>query len=249
MSTSPLTGSDLLALVESMTGKSRAEVARCCGYSSTTNDRERVNFTAFYTALLAAKGVDLSHLNQPAPRPDDAPRVYAASLSDYNDGELFGVWIDLYEHTTQEEIQAEITKMLAQSPTARRTGEPAEEWAFHDYENCSVREYDSLEKLEAIAVAYAECEEEGIDWGLFRQWQSYNNKPGSVEEFRETYQGTYGSGQEFAAELVEDLCDLSSVPGLVRYRIDYEGIWTDLSFGGDYYEIRHGSQSHIFRSL
>ena len=55
-----LTGSDLLAKVKELGDVSKSDIVRACGYVSTKkNGGERLNFTAFYEALLEAKGVNL----------------------------------------------------------------------------------------------------------------------------------------------------------------------------------------------
>ena len=55
-----LTGPDLLAKVKELGDASKSDLARGCGYVSTKKDgAERLNFTAFYEALLEAKGVSL----------------------------------------------------------------------------------------------------------------------------------------------------------------------------------------------
>jgi len=55
-----LTGSDLLAKVKELGDVSKSDLVRGCGYVSTKKDgAERLNFTAFYEALLEAKGVSL----------------------------------------------------------------------------------------------------------------------------------------------------------------------------------------------
>jgi antirestriction protein len=55
------------------------------------------------------------------------PRIYVASLADYNAGRLHGRWIraDL----PSDEIYREIQEMLAASAIP-----DAEEWAIHDFE-------------------------------------------------------------------------------------------------------------------
>ena len=56
-----LTGSDLLAKVKDLGDVSKSDLVRACGYVSTKKDGgERLNFTAFYEALLEAKGVNLA---------------------------------------------------------------------------------------------------------------------------------------------------------------------------------------------
>jgi hypothetical protein len=55
-----LTGADLLAKVKELGDASKSELVRACGYVSTKKDgSERLNFTAFYEALLEAKGLSL----------------------------------------------------------------------------------------------------------------------------------------------------------------------------------------------
>jgi hypothetical protein len=55
-----LTGSDLLTKVKELADTSKSELVRKCGYVSTKRDgSERLNFTAFYEALLDAKGMSL----------------------------------------------------------------------------------------------------------------------------------------------------------------------------------------------
>ncbi len=55
-----LTGNDLLTKVKELGDVGKSEVVKACGYVSTKKDGgDRLNFTAFYEALLEAKGVNL----------------------------------------------------------------------------------------------------------------------------------------------------------------------------------------------
>ena len=55
-----LAGPDLLTKVKELGDVSKSELVRSCGYVSSKKDgTERLNFTAFYEALLEAKGVSL----------------------------------------------------------------------------------------------------------------------------------------------------------------------------------------------
>ena len=54
-----LTGSELLAKVKELGDVSKSDLVRACGYVSTKkNGGERLNFTAFYEALLDLKAGD-----------------------------------------------------------------------------------------------------------------------------------------------------------------------------------------------
>ena len=55
-----LTGTELLTKVKELGDVSKTDLATQCGYVSKKKDgSERVNFTAFYEALLGAKGIEL----------------------------------------------------------------------------------------------------------------------------------------------------------------------------------------------
>ena len=55
-----LTGSELLAKVRELGDASKSDLVRACGYVSSKKDGgDRLNFTAFYEALLEAKGLSL----------------------------------------------------------------------------------------------------------------------------------------------------------------------------------------------
>lgn len=57
----PLSGSALLQKVKELPHASKSDLVRACGFVTDKGDgEERLNFTAFYEALLLAKGVDLS---------------------------------------------------------------------------------------------------------------------------------------------------------------------------------------------
>lgn len=69
-----LTGSSLLARVRELGVCSRSELVRACGYVSTTKDSgERLNYTAFYEALLDAKGIHFGH--RASARSSENPRL------------------------------------------------------------------------------------------------------------------------------------------------------------------------------
>jgi len=57
----PLTGADLLAKVKDFGDASKSDLVRATGYVSAKKDgAERLNFTAFYEALLEAKGTSFA---------------------------------------------------------------------------------------------------------------------------------------------------------------------------------------------
>src|SRR5882672_6047171 len=88
----------------------------------------------------------------PEREPNTQPRIYVASLSDYNAGRLHGVWLDANQDV--EELQVAVDAML------KKSHEPsAEEYAVHDYEDFGpvrLGEYTSLEIVAAVARGLVE---------------------------------------------------------------------------------------------
>ena len=62
------------------------------------------------------------------------PRIYVASLSDYNNGRLEGKWFDLSDYSNGSELMDAINEMLEEITEKYNDGEVREEWAVHDYE-------------------------------------------------------------------------------------------------------------------
>lgn len=164
--------------------------------------------------------------------PRAGPRIYVASLSDYNDGILHGTWLDAaVEH---DDLQTGIHQMLAASPTARRYGEPAEEWAIHDVEGfggLSVGEYESVERITAMAKGIAE---HGL---AFAAWVAdVGGDAADTQRFEEAFLGSWDSAEDYARQLVDDLGTPNGLHGFDEWllsHIDYSSIARDLTLGGD----------------
>jgi antirestriction protein len=172
---------------------------------------------------------------QPGPEagPQPSPRIYVASLADYNNGVLHGAWIDAARDPA--DIQADIDAMLAES---REPG--AEEFAIHDYDqfgSCRIHEHDPIELVARIARG---IQEHGY---AFAAWaEVHEGTPERFDDFSEAYLGHYDSVQDYAEQLVDDLgytAELAKLPdSLRRYlRFDTEALAQDMEQGGDIYPV------------
>lgn len=146
------------------------------------------------------------------------PRIYAASLSDYNNGVLHGVWLDADREP--EELQADIEAMLAASPTTARYGEVAEEWAIHDYEQWGLLrlgEYEPVERLTAIAAGIAE------HGPAFAAWVANDTSISTddFDQFSEVYRGEWESSEAYAEEMLRDLGAYEAIDNLGEWFAPY----------------------------
>ena len=168
------------------------------------------------------------------------PRIYAASLADYNNGELHGSWIEAAQPT--EDIHEKIHKMLGASAIAG-----AEEWAIHDYEGFGrfrLHEYEQIETVSRIANGI-------VEYGpIFAHWVEHvgTEDVEALERFDEHYLGSWDSLADYAEELLEDMgIDIDTmVPDWLSpyITIDYPGLGGLL--GLELTIVRHGSGVQLF---
>jgi antirestriction protein len=161
--------------------------------------------------------------------PIPPPRIYAASLSDYNAGRLHGAWIDADQEA--DELHTAVTAMLAAS------SEPcAEEWAIHDYEGFGPVELSEYETLERVSLLATGITEHGLG---FAAWAATaGTDPAALVLFEEAYRGHWDSLTAYAEELLDDLGAsevLEQVPDWLQpyMQLDVEGFARDLRLGGD----------------
>lgn len=130
-------------------------------------------------------------------QPEIRPRIYVASLSDYNAGRLHGSWI--YAAQEPETIHEGVQRMLSTSP------EPgAEEWAIHDYEGFGyvrLSEYSDFETVSRIAQGIEKHGE------AFSAWIAYIGDPSeeNCRNFEEAYLGHWNDLRTYAEQLAHDM--------------------------------------------
>lgn len=93
------------------------------------------------------------------------PRIYVASLSDYNNGRLEGKWFDFDDYSDASELMGAITEMLDEITKKYNDGEEREEWAVHDYEyipSTLETEYMGERDFQTIYDIIEASEENGI---------------------------------------------------------------------------------------
>ncbi|HSW64782.1 MAG TPA: antirestriction protein ArdA [Dissulfurispiraceae bacterium] len=175
-------------------------------------------------------------------RDANTPRIYVASLSDYNNGRLYGRWIDADQPA--ESIREQIAQMLAESK------EPmAEEWAIHDYAgfgDLGLSESEDIDRLAEVAFLIKEHGD------VFASLLAYLGGTSSVDHARrymeEGYRGEYDNLTDYVQELIEDCYSdvLKGLPDFIRYHIDYDGIAHDMELNGDLLTFECDGKVHIF---
>jgi len=185
-------------------------------------------------------------------------RIYVASLSDYNAGELHGEWIDVTDKDTMlEEIAAMLRKskypnVMVECPdcegeiipgpmcqTCKGQGEvpSAEEWAVHDYE-CDAGKVDMGEHpdLDELCELVEAIEEHGE---AFLAWHNEDPRYNNASDFKEKYLGEFDSLADHVQEYWEgNGFKAEPWPHPSNY-IDWESMANDWERGGDVTTIRN----------
>lgn len=171
------------------------------------------------------------------------PRIYVASLSDYNAGRLIGTWIDADQDV--DELQAAVDEMLARSP------EPvAEEYAIHDHEGfgpVSLSEYEPLDHVAELARGIA------LHGRAFAHWASYLGPSDwdQLNRFEDCYVGQWESATDFAESMLDDMgVDVDAIgPDFLQpyVRVDIDAFARDLGF--DYFIAEDTEGVYVFDTM
>lgn len=169
------------------------------------------------------------------------PRIYVASLADYNAGRMLGRWIDAEREA--EAIHAEIQTILKESREL-----VAEEWAIHDHEGFggwSPREYESIETVAEVARLIGEHGE--VFAGLLNHCDGIEEAKRYMDD---GYRGEWTSLAEYVENFIDDIYgqELKKLPDILRYHIDYDGIAQDFELSGDIFTIERNYKVHVFES-
>jgi len=164
------------------------------------------------------------------------PKIYVACLASYNNGILYGKWIDASQPV--DDIRNEINKMLADSPMVG-----AEEWAIHDYEDFGSIDLSESEDLDTMSEIVAFIREHG-DAGT-EILNYHGNDLESAKRSMEEYCGAYDSEEDFARGLMEDCYE---IPDYLENYINYESFARDL-FVNDYLSLEKDYKIHVFRTI
>ena len=170
-------------------------------------------------------------------------RIYVASLSDYNAGFLHGEWIDLEGHD-MDSLHETIKAILAKSPAMKLYGDPAEEWAIHDFEGFGsyrLSEYEDLERVLELHEAAQEHEGD-IFFGVLAYYGG--DLDHTLSQFEDNFNGTWESVEAYAENFLEETGTLDTIPQHLQAYFDVKSYAQDMELGGDITAIEITHDKH-----
>jgi antirestriction protein len=157
------------------------------------------------------------------------PRIYVASLPDYNNGRLHGAWIGA--DADPADIHHAIAQMLERSPA-----EGAEEFAIHDFDGFSPWQPGEFESIVTVSTVAQGIAAHGL---AFAHWAEIagTSDPDLLDRFEDAYLGHWASVEEYATDLADNVglwTEGVAPDSLSQYvRFDYEAFARDLELSGD----------------
>lgn len=164
------------------------------------------------------------------------PSIYVGTYKKYNEGSLFGQWLDLTEYSDKDEFLQACADLHAD--------EEDPEFMFQDWEGINdkyISESSISDDFFEFQANTASFEDEKLE-----AYETFISVFGNddISTFEESFQGAYDSEEDFTYELVENCGYLSNVPATVANYFDYDKFSRDL-FMTDY----HYDNGFVFRNI
>lgn len=203
------------------------------------------------------------------------PRIYVASLSDYNAGHLHGRWIDLdgLDASDDDAVMEDIAAMLRASqypnitvecPDCDGTGRDkrvyaircqtcsgagsvpsAEEWAVHDYDDLP-SSFGEHPDLSALLDYVAMIGKHGEDWRAYVEHCEDIGAEPTESHFDDCRAGTADTELAWCEEFLEETGTISEIPANLRSYFDTEAYLRDMKLSGDVDFVEREGTTYAF---
>jgi antirestriction protein len=167
------------------------------------------------------------------------PRIYVASLADYNAGTLHGEWIDASQDA--DDINSAIQAML------KKSKEPiAEDWAIHDFEGFGSYNLSEHESIETVAKLAEAISDHGEIIAALMSHLGIHDVDEAIKYHEDNYAGTAKNDADFAYDFLESCGSLQEIPENLRTYFDYEAYARDMVLGGDIFSVKIDGENHYY---
>ena len=160
-------------------------------------------------------------------------KIYVGTYSQYNNGSLFGAWIDLTHYSTKEEFYEACKKL--------HKGEEDPEYMFQDTDgklSDMPQDWISESHVSDLVFKFLEHFKDDNEQGeAFLNWHSHAGYNGDldylVSQFDEAYKGEYDNEAAFAEHLIEEngWYDILEKGGISANYFDVDAFKRDLFMG------------------
>lgn len=161
-------------------------------------------------------------------------RVYVGTYAKYNDGSLFGAWLDIEDYADKDDFHEACKKL--------HEDEEDPELMFQDWEGIP-EGMISESHIDPELFDLAAEDDDTIE--LMVVYRENVDQSGSLEAAREAFRGKYDSDEDYAEEFHSECGDLDAVPERLRYHIDWASVAREMSHDGITF-VRHDGSTWVF---
>lgn len=164
-------------------------------------------------------------------------KVYVGTYSKYNEGNLFGAWLDLEDYTDEDGF-IEACKELHKD-------EEDPELMFQDFEDFP-REFYGESHIDPDVWEWLELDED--DRELLAVYKEHIDSSGDFDKARESFSGKFDSEEDWAENYWDECGMLNEIPENLRSYIDYVAYARDCRLGGEMTFVRHDGDVWAFNN-
>ncbi len=165
------------------------------------------------------------------------PSIYLGTYRKYNEGSLFGQWIDLTSFYDYDDFCEYCNRLHSDEDDPEFMVQDFEGYPESMYHESGLPTEDEFDRIQV----FAELDEDEQE--AYQIYLDNYNENADLDEFRDHYEGKFEDGADFDEHICEEFGYLESLPNWLQYCIDYNAVWRTLDTGGDFSEY----DGHIFR--
>lgn len=164
-------------------------------------------------------------------------RVYVGTYAKYNDGNLFGAWLELEDYIDHDDF-IEACKELHKD-------EEDPELMFQDFEDFP-RDFYGESSIDPDVWDWLELDDD--DRELLAVYHEHIDSSGDIDKAREAFGGKFDSEEDWAEQFWDGYGMLQEIPESLRSYIDYTAYARDCRLGGDMTFVLHNGYVWAFNN-
>lgn len=158
-------------------------------------------------------------------------QVYVGTYRKYNEGSLFGKWLELEDYADKSEFHEACLEL--------HKDEDDPELMFQDFQ-CIPEGMVGESFINEEAFEFARLSEEEQEMMII--YRADVNQEGDIEQAQEEFRGKFDSKADFAQDWYEESGGLEAVPSFWQNHIDWDSVVRDMEHDGFTFVSKDGCE-------
>lgn len=159
------------------------------------------------------------------------PSVYVGTYAKYNNGSIYGAWVDLTKFNTYEDFLKYIYKLHKDERNPEFMIQDFKGFPEAWYSETMFPNEDMFYQIKEYYELFDGDEERQAAYDIISEW---SGEPISIDEFNDRYMGIYKSEYDYIDEMIEEgVITPQDWEDGGTWVYDHDAIWRYLTTGGD----------------